>query len=104
MLTTFHTLLNTLAQFERNYFENRAVEEGENGWSGDEYDEFYYEKKLELDPADPEIKEKRRQIVQKGLDRATSDRGREALEQILDQVPDPVPVLDLVLDPIYSTP
>ena len=59
----YRSFLTVFAQFEKNYFENRAVEEGENGWSGDKYDEFYYKTKLELDPTDPEIKEKRRQIA-----------------------------------------
>ena len=59
----FQLFMNQLMKFERNYFESRAVEEGEKGWASDKYDEFYYAKKLELDPADPEITEKRRVIA-----------------------------------------
>ena len=40
--------IDEVMKFERNYFENRAVEEGEKGWSGDKYDEFYYEAKVSV--------------------------------------------------------
>ena len=56
----------------------------------------YYRDALE----ETRTEEKRRQIVQKGLDRATSDRGREALEQILvekedDETKGRIPVVEL---------
>jgi len=59
----FQLFMDQLMKFERSYFESRAVEEGENGWASDKYDEFYYAKKLELDPSDSEITEKRRAIA-----------------------------------------
>lgn len=59
----FQMFMDQIMQHEKSYFESRAVEEGENKWSKDNYDEFYYSNKLEISPDDPETTSKRRQIA-----------------------------------------